>query len=337
MEAGQGKNKESKNVWLISGLISIFLLSLFWSVDASFFYFFAAIAVFCFFQYFRSGVKVQWKKEEPPQWEREEPPQYKKYQFQSGQFGRLFKEINKEFSASSGEFKGRVFGKALMGIFSIIFLVAFCDTLFSDDVLNFPDSYYRGNEFIEAGQYDSAAYYYRLASLENPDDPEIYFVRGSAFSYMKNYDSAVILFNKVLALDSIHNDAQYAKGYALYQLQRYKEAIDATSKIMEYNPSDLNAMLLIGDSYYTMGQHESALQWYTSAYDGGYRGALLSHLMAYIYDTQGKSAEAIKFYQEAIGLDSSKVEIYTRLGELMPGEDGNFYRKKAMQFSQESN
>jgi hypothetical protein len=59
--------------------------------------------------------------------------------------------------------------------------------------------------------------------------------------------------------------------------------------------------------------------------------------MAYIYDTQGKTADAIKFYKEAIELDESRVEIYSRLGELLPGEEGNAYRTKALENSSENN
>jgi hypothetical protein len=52
--------------------------------------------------------------------------------------------------------------------------------------------------------------------------------------------------------------------------------------------------------------------------------------MAYIYDTKGEYNKAINLYQEALSYDSSVVDIYTRLGELLPGADGNPYRSKAL-------
>ena len=61
---------------------------------------------------------------------------------------------------------------------------------------------------------------------------------------------------------------------------------------------------------------------------------MLCHIMAYIYDTKGDYAKAISFYQEALSYDSSIVDIYQRLGELIPGDDGNFYRTKAVQLKQ---
>lgn len=74
--------------------------------------------------------------------------------------------------------------------------------------------------------------------------------------------------------------------------------------------------------------------WYTQAYESGYRSSALSYVLAFIYDEQGKTSEAINFYKEAIEYDSTIVDIYTRLGELIPGEEGNVYRAKANQITQ---
>ena len=77
-------------------------------------------------------------------------------------------------------------------------------------------------------------------------------------------------------------------------------------------------MLLLGDSYYEEKNLDSAYVWYDKAYDLGERSAELSHLMAYILDERGQTAEAINFYKEAVGQDSARIDIYKRLGELEP-------------------
>jgi hypothetical protein len=52
--------------------------------------------------------------------------------------------------------------------------------------------------------------------------------------------------------------------------------------------------------------------------------------MAYIYDTKGDNSKAIGLYQEALQYDSTIVDIYKRLGELLPNDEGNYYRTQAI-------
>ena len=94
-------------------------------------------------------------------------------------------------------------------------------------------------------------------------------------------------------------------------------------------------MLLAGDCYYAMRQFDEALSWYEKAYENeGSRSRILCHIMAYLYDTKGNTARAIDLYKEALNYDSSVVEIHKRLGELLPGPDGEYYRTQAISLEQ---
>jgi tetratricopeptide (TPR) repeat protein len=62
---------------------------------------------------------------------------------------------------------------------------------------------------------------------------------------------------------------------------------------------------------------DDAITWYDKAYATGYRSAQLSHFMAYIHDVKGRYEKAIPFYRETLSMDSSRADIYTRLGELL--------------------
>jgi len=104
---------------------------------------------------------------------------------------------------------------------------------------------------------------------------------------------------------------------------------------MDYNPGYNEAMLLVGNSFYNQSQLDSAIQWYEGAYSNGYRSAILCHLMAYIYDVKGETHRAINLYKEAIGQDSTLATIYARLGELIPGDEGNWYRLKAAKLKEQ--
>ena len=48
------------------------------------------------------------------------------------------------------------------------------------------------------------------------------------------------------------------------------------------------------------------------------RDAFLSHVLAYLHDNNGNTSRALTLYKEAVGMDSSRTDIYARLAELEP-------------------
>jgi tetratricopeptide (TPR) repeat protein len=84
-------------------------------------------------------------------------------------------------------------------------------------------------------------------------------------------------------------------------------------------------------NYYEQQQYDSAKHWYSKGYENGIRNAWICHVLGYLHDRDAENEKAVALYREALEYDSSKTEIYLRLGELYPGEEGNFYRNKAAQ------
>ena len=143
------------------------------------------------------------------------------------------------------------------------------------------------------------------------------------------------MYDKAFDIDPEYLSAPYAKGAMFYNLQQYNEAIELMDPLLQENTDYYNGMLLMGDCYYALNQFDNAIVWYANAYEnGGMRSSALCHLMAYIYDTRGDNSKAIGLYQEALQYDSTIVDIYKRLGELLPNEDGNYYRAKAIRLGQ---
>lgn len=123
----------------------------------------------------------------------------------------------------------------------------------------------------------------------------------------------------------------YNKAKSQYDEQDYRGAIETLQSDFGSETLDVQSTLLLGDSYYALEQLDSAYVWYDEAYSRGERNAYLSHVMAYILDSRGNTEESIPFYKEAIGLDSSKADIYRRLSELEP-EKRDWYLAKQRQF-----
>jgi tetratricopeptide (TPR) repeat protein len=123
----------------------------------------------------------------------------------------------------------------------------------------------------------------------------------------------------------------YGEARVLYENEDYRGAIKVLWDDVTNNTNDTQSILLMGDSYYALKQLDSAYVWYDEAYSRGERYAFLSHVLAYIHDERGNTQEAIKFYKEAVEMDSSKADVYKRLAELEP-ENAEFYRAKEKEF-----
>ena len=66
-----------------------------------------------------------------------------------------------------------------------------------------------------------------------------------------------------------------------------------------------------------------------------YRYLVKTPLISDVYMAQGQGQKAIALYQEALTYDTMDVYSYRKLGELIPGEDGNYYRTRALQYQQQ--
>lgn len=334
MEPGSESNdggKGKQGVWTIIGCASLTGLAIFWTVDPSFVYFFLAIAAFSLFK-----VIQLWQRQVDESDSNRDVRQSftgERHEYRPSQTWILWQQVKDVFrnKATTGEQRGKIFVALVAGFIGFIFLITILSAIFGGNATDDLDELYRATDYYNRQQYDSAAYFYKLAIAKDPENASLYFERGNAFLNSEKTDSALMMYDEALAREPQHYQSQYNKGYIYFNRKSYRQAIDETKKIMSYNPDYTDAMLLIGDSFYNQSQLDSALQWYEGAYSNGYRSAVLCHLMAYIYDTKGNTATAINLYKEAIGQDSTIKDIYVRLGELVQGAEGNRYRLKASQ------
>jgi Tfp pilus assembly protein PilF len=329
------KGVGGKRSWVVIFCLSLLALSVFWSVDPSLFYLILAVAAFSFFKILQLKSP---DKAEPTNSHQSFEKRYESLRpSPSWVFWQDVKEIfKKDSTGPKTPQQAKVFVSLVTGFIGSIFMITILVALFGgNDSADSADYYQQATDYYNRQQYDSAAYYYKLAQIGDPENPELYFERGNAFLNSNKTDSALMMYDEALARNPQHEQAQYNKGYVYFNQKNYRQAIDETKKIMEYNPGYNDALLLIGDSFYNQSQLDSALRWYDGAYSNGYRSAILCHLMAYIYDVKGESGKAINLYREAIGQDSTITDIYVRLGEMVPGDEGNWYRKKAAQLKQQ--
>lgn len=327
MQEAEDDKAGKRKLWLIVFSVSLVVLAAFWAVDRSIAYILTGISVFALFMVLRN---LNFRRSES-QFQNSYSRSYsKKDSFWDGLKNRFAKN-----PASSGQSSSTRIVKIVLIVFvGLIFLSILVPVILSDGSPEAAaEKLQKARDLYNAGAYDSAAYLYRFAIDEDPENADLYLERGNAFLNNNQYDSARLNYDQATRLNPNYKEAFYNKGLIHYNRKQYRDGINEVKKAMAVDPEYSEGMLLIGDCFYNSSLQDSAMIWYENAYSRGYRSAGLSHTMAYIYDTKGNTQRAIPLYQEALSYDTTRTEIYSRLGELLPGENGNVYRQKAAQYS----
>jgi predicted negative regulator of RcsB-dependent stress response len=305
------------------------LLSLVWTIDDSIVYLLSgliALCVFFAFYYRPAREKVEFKKTT--------------YSNQTYQEEPVWKEMLKAFQKKKtpdvnvGSPKAQnpkiilvIAGSFIIFLGIIIVVVTFTtDDTFGDASL-YSDT---GDYFYNNGKYDSAYLQYKYALDIDPNFENALLGVGNIKLNEKDYDSALFYYSNILVRNKNSSGARYGKALVYYNQKRYPETIKEIQSILKNDTSYVDAYLLAGDTYYVQQRYDSALWYYEPAYQRNVRSRDLCYIMAYIYDQKGKSTEAVALYKETLTYDSTITDIYRRLGELIPGEEGNTYRVKGL-------
>lgn len=322
----------TRKVWRIVFISSLILLAVFWSVDPSVFYMLTGLCAFSFF-------KVLQHRRQPERDEGRAEKSYQQTYYPKPSFWDELKFMFGNVACGRGQRnadrQAKIVRLVIFLFTGLILLSILIPILFSAGSSSSLDAWQQAKDLYERQQYDSAAYYYRIAIENDPDNAELYLEHGNAFLNAGKADSAMLEYDKALAIQPTLEGAVHGKGIVYYNRKQYSSAIEAGEMAVRFNPGCNDARLLIGDSFYNSSQLDSAMQWYEEAYANGYRSAGLSHVMAYIYDTKGNTQQAVALYKEAISYDTTRTEIYQRLGELVGGEEGNLYRQKAARYTRQ--
>jgi tetratricopeptide (TPR) repeat protein len=336
IKSDRSKQSGKSKLYLTMGVICLFLMALFWSLDTSFVYIFLGLATFFLFM----GFYVRPKQNSSRSYQnyhastfKDEKGSEKISDLLSTLFSKKSVTTSSPYSKSQSVAARRLPVIIIASAF-IFFFIIFISLMFSadDDTSYGAIEYYRtAEQNYGRGNYDSAYLNYRKAWKLNPEYAEAILGYANVLAVREQYDSAVVMYDRVLEINPDYGEASYGKAWTYYTQQRYDESINTLIALLQKNADYYDAMLLLGDSYYEQKNFDLAIPWYENAYqNGGARSRILCHIMAYIYDTKNNYDKAIPLYKEALTYDSTVVDIYTRLSELVPGEEGNYYRTQAV-------
>ena len=327
--------------YFIIGYIFLMAMALAWSVDPSIVYICIGIAVFFLFLGFYSRPKPKIFQD----FKSTRPHSSGPSTTLADTIAKIFqtphpgsKHTAKPFTRpSTPEDNRRLVSFVIAGVF-IMFFVFFIGSVFFSS----SDSGYDSVLYFQTAEqnfwnenYDSAYLNYRKAWKADDQYVEAMVGYGRVLSIRNEQDSAMIMFDQALAINPDYKEAGYNKAWIYFGQQKFNESVAVLTPVLQENTDYYDAMLLIGDSYYELKQFDDAMIWYSKAYENeSIRTRALCHVMAYIHDTKGNYSNAIGLYKEALRYDSTVVDIYKRLGELLPNEDGNYYRIQAVKLQQ---
>jgi tetratricopeptide (TPR) repeat protein len=320
----------------------LLLMGFVWSLDAFFVYVTLGAAIFFFFLAYRNRLA--------PMGERRhyERPRQNPSQQQSGSnqtktsaFDAMREALKQsqggQTQTSSASTQSKITIVVTMLFIFFVFTIIIVSVIFSDSsgVDYNADFYYQtGEQFLWDHQYDSAKIYYRRALDVEPKYAEALNGYGNALMGLNQYDSALIMMGKALEVNPDYDYGKYSKALVYFYKQNYKQSRQELFNILETTPDYYDAMVLAGDDYYVEQRNDSAFYWYQKAYDNGVRSAGLSRVLAEINDARSNRDKAIDLYKESLSYDSTNTTVYTRLGQLLPGRDGEVYRRAAQRWKE---
>jgi len=150
---------------------------------------------------------------------------------------------------------------------------------------------------------------------------------GNDFYANGQYDSALKYYHRILELDNRNSAAYFNKGLVYYNLKQYSTAIESFLQCLQVDAANKEALYMMGNSYYDQQQYDNAFVWFKQAHDAGVKDAFLHHALGYLYEEfQHNTTQAIWHYQQALALDSGRVDIYPRLEELDPVNRARYHQ-----------
>jgi tetratricopeptide (TPR) repeat protein len=344
------KTGARSTVYFITGVVFLFLMALLSSLDASFVYIFLGAAVFFFFMGFRNRVPIQTKgqrfSDRVRQTYRSPSAPQETPSSDTDDFTELLRQAQRRSQAATPSSTAqnaagkKVVLAVIVFISSIFFIIILSVAFLSPEndegsteisTTEYVDDFTRAEDFYRNGQFDSAYINYKRVLREDPDNAGAMVGYGSTL-YMMNYpDSALQLYDRALSLDPDYDLARYNKAWVYNDRKDYSRALSEVQNLIRKTPTYYEAFSLQGDIYYNQGEYQRALGSYETAYSNGMSNNALCKTMGDLYVRQGNNQKAINFYKEALTYDSSDVYSYQRLGEVIPGEEGNYYRTRALQ------
>jgi Flp pilus assembly protein TadD len=177
--------------------------------------------------------------------------------------------------------------------------------------------------FIKAGDYNSALRFYQRAASENPTNLEARMGLAKTYQALGAANQALFYYKQVLKINPKHDEAMLGLSQILIAKNDPKEALAYLSKLEGSATNNYKLYNSRGLAYDLNGEHEKAQISYGKGLDISAENISLLNNLALSYGIAGQYAPSIQIFSKAINLDYTKetarhnlVMIYALSGEI---------------------
>lgn len=162
---------------------------------------------------------------------------------------------------------------------------------------------------------EALSYYQRICDID-ANDATSWWMLGNVNGWMGKMKDAETAFHKALALQPDYADAHCSLGNSLYAQGKAEEAVECYNTALRLNPDHSEARINLGTALHYLGRSDEA--------EASYRSSLTQRPAAMTYYNlantqfrQGKAAEAIENYEEALEMQPDLFPARNNLGNVM--------------------
>ena len=151
---------------------------------------------------------------------------------------------------------------------------------------------------------------------EQPDNPDLYYVRGEYFYEQGGFDEAIADYDKAIQLDSTQTRYWHGLSNVYLDYYREKQALQTMEMASFLFPDSIFTQLKLAETYLILMNHEKALDVISKVKNYNPNNDEVHYLAGLIFADNGELDMAISNMQTCVELNSRHIEAWYELGNL---------------------
>ncbi|MBN1597052.1 MAG: tetratricopeptide repeat protein [Bacteroidales bacterium] len=173
---------------------------------------------------------------------------------------------------------------------------------------------------FELGNYDEAIRdCYSILKIK-PNQPEVYLLRGHVCMVTESYGGALLFYGKAIKFTDKNNllfEAFFNRGKAYMELKKYYDAQSDFLSAYEIDSESPELLVALASSYFYMGRTDEALKNLNRAIGIDNENSEARYLIGKIAEKQGDYPLAIDSYEKYLELEPMDADVYNRLADVL--------------------
>jgi len=181
-----------------------------------------------------------------------------------------------------------------------------------------PQAYFfRGISFRKMGNYAKATYDLEKALNLQPDEPMIYYELGRTFRISGQPGNAIPVLKKALSMNSAYRiDFQKELAFIYFQTGNLKKCIQINRQLLRDYPDDKTANYNLGFVLYENKDYAEAIHYFEWAIGTGMHDPEIYYKLGVCFKETNRSEQAIKYFKKVIAVNKNHWSSLSELGYL---------------------